>query len=403
MASDPVARSYRVQPWHKPLVAELRAASSGLVYDPVASDGTTTSPLLLELRVLDAALRDAEQSVRPRTLRRRTYARELVAGLARRGTFASPAAAPVVRDDARRPLQSPRELRRRVDEVAATAQSAIRSIERSRRYRDTPMPDGVSLYQSVDVPRLRALQRVLRAARMLAARSARLPSHARIAIPTRSAALTAQAQRPISALYERWVFLEIVRAFHGSLDSAVIATLLADTGTGLARDFDERTEYVRMENDGRTLRIRFEPWILTRELAIAGGHGVYRSATVAHAWRPDILIQLERGSRAGIPIVTSAWVIDAKLATAARRELWGQVLKYSSMRAAIDDAAVVRMVALALPARDAGGIEFYESLPAGPHVPLHVLPLLPGSRTRAAAEALAKLVAAVLAAHRVRP
>ena len=292
-------------------------------------------------------------------------------------------------------MQPIRELLRRIDGIATTAQTAVRSIERNRRYRDTPMSTGASLYQSVDVPRLRALVAVQRAAGALAARAARLPARSSIHLPARRAALTAHAQRPLSALYERWVFLEIVRAFHGALDSDLLASLLGEGSGTLGGDFDEQTQYVRTEADGRTIRIRFEPWILTRELAVAGGHGVYRSATVAHAWRPDILIQVERGMRAGIPIVTSAWVIDAKLATAARRELWEQVLKYSSMRAAIDDALVVHSVALALPARDAGGIEFYESLPGGPHVPLHVMPLLPGTRTAAAEQALAQLVAEV--------
>ena len=382
MASDPAFAGFRAQPWHRALVDELREVSTGLVYDIAGAEGAAPSPLLAELRLLEAALRSAEQSLAVRLTRVREDARGMETLLCRgtRVVPVRPIAPPLLH--ARR---SARELRQRVDDLAASAHTAVRAIERNRRYRDTPMSTGASLYQSSDLPRLRELQRVQRAARALAVRIAHLPAHAVVTLP-RTVGEAAQALRPLAALYERWVFLQIVRAFHGSLDSAVTASLLS------GGDFDERTEYVRAIRGDRTVRVRFEPWILTRELAVTGGHGVYRRAGVAHAWRPDILITVEHGMRAGIPIVTGAWVIDAKLATAARRELWDQVLKYSGMCASIDDARVVRSIGLALPGRDAGGIAFYESLPPPPHVPLYVLPLLPGTRTEAAAQALQKLV-----------
>jgi hypothetical protein len=385
MASDPAFTGFRPQPWHRALVDELRDVSTGLVYDVAGAEGTAPSPLLAELRVLERALHDAEHTARSRPARVRADARGL-ATLLTRGENAVRAKATRAPAGGQRSL---RELRQRIDELAASAHAAIRTIERNRRYRDTPMTGTASLYQISDLPRLRELQRAQRTARALAARIARLPANAMVTLPRTYTGEAAQALRPLAALYERWVFLQIVHAFHGSLDSSVVAALLR------GGDFDERTEYVRTLRGERSIRIRFEPWILTRELAVTGGHGVYRRAGVAHAWRPDILITMERGVRAGIPIVTGAWVIDAKLATAARRELWDQVLKYSEMCASIDDARVVRSIGLALPARDAGGIEFFESLPPPPHVPLYVLPLMPGTRTDAAQQALQKLVGEV--------
>src|SRR5688572_2235227 len=235
MASDPAFTGFRAQPWHRALVDELRDVSTGLVYDIAGAEGAAPSPLLAELRVVEAALRSAEQSLDVKPMRVREDARGIET-LLWRGTRALPMRATAPPIHARR---SRRELRQRVDELAASAHTAIRAIERNRRYRDTPMSTGASLYQSSDLPRLRELQRVERAARALAVRIAQLPASAVVALPRLAGGEAAQALRPLAALYERWVFLQIVRAFHGSLDADVTASLLS------GGDFDERTEFVR--------------------------------------------------------------------------------------------------------------------------------------------------------------
>lgn len=381
----------RAQPWHRAMIAELEAVSPGLVFDPVGAGGISESPLYQELRALEAVLREAEAGDASRAIPLRITTRNLAARtrLPPRRPSRAPSAS-------REPVPNAiRDFRGRISRIIATAEAAIRSIERSRRYRDTPTAKQSTLYADVDVPRLEALQKIVRAARMLTARASSLPDSTRLRVP-RVSLLTQRAQRPISAMYERWVFLEIVRAFHGTLDGHIIEQLLGPGESATVRDFDERTQYVATMHNC-TLRIRFEPWIPIRELSIAFEHGLYRGPALAHAWRPDIVIQVERGTRAGIPVVSDAWIIDAKLATAPRRDLWSQVLKYADIRASSNDASVVRMIALALPAPDDGGIGFFESLPAGAPVPLRVLPLLPGQRTRSAAAALSSLVSAVTA------
>jgi len=393
MASEQAVAQVRAQAWHRAMATDLAAISPGLVYDPVGTGSIGASPLYQELRALEAVLREAELETRPRRIARRVNVRTLARDTRlpiRRATTARPEIEPAQLDAAQA-------LRARIGQIIATAESAIRAIERSRRYRDTPMSKQPTLYADVDVPRLEALQKIVRSARMLTARAAGLHDPARLRVP-RVSLLTERAQRPISAMYERWVFLEIVRAFHGALDAKVVDQLLGP-GDSMARDFDERTQYAATMHEC-TVRIRFEPWILSRELSIAFEHGLYRGAALAHAWRPDIVIQVERGTRGGIPVISDAWIIDAKLSAAPRRELWTQVLKYADIRASSNDTAVVRMVALALPAPDDGGIAFFESLPAGAPVPLRVLPLLPGQRTRSGAAALASLVAAVISATR---
>jgi hypothetical protein len=395
MVSDPGAPTYRTLPWHGALVADLAALSTGLVHDPVAASAAT-SPLMVELRALDAALRSAASTrQQPHRPAGAAEARALATALGSRHPRGRPAGTPAVPGAAAHDgftAHGKRQLRQRIRDVAAIAHAAARSIERNRRYRDTPMSTGASLYQAQDVPRLEALQVLIRAARALAARAALLPDDAIVLLPARRSVLAPGSRRPLSALYERWVFFEIVRALHGPLDDAVLQSLLGGPRAGIGGDIAERAHYVRTRPDGRTIRVRFEPWVVTRELAIAGGHGVYRSAAIAHAWRPDVLIQVEAGSGStDVPVVTDVWAVDAKLASAPRRELWEQVLKYGDIRAAIDDSPVVRSIALALPAPDAGGIEFFESLPGGDHPPLAVLPLLPGTRTRAGEEALRKL------------
>jgi len=394
MASEQRPAQIRAQPWHRAMISDLEAVSPGLVYDPVGAGSISASPLYQELRALEAVVRGAESTDAPRRTHSRIAPRALVAETRMpprrvQALHAEPVASQV---------RAVAEFRKRIGSIAATAESAIRAIERSRRFRDTPMLRQSTLYADVDVPRLEALHKVVRTARMLNARVAALPETAPLRVP-RVSLLTQRAQRPISAMYERWVFLEIVRAFHGTLDGHTIEQLLGPAENAAVRDFDERTQYTATMN-GCTLRIRFEPWILSRELSIAFEHGLYRGPALAHAWRPDIIIQVERGTRAGIPVVSDAWIIDAKLATAPRRELWMQVLKYADIRASSNDATVVRMIGLALPAPDDGGIGFFESLPASPPVPLRVLPLLPGERTRSASAALAGLVNAVSASTR---
>lgn len=390
------AQIYRSRPWHDAMIAELLTVSPGLVYDPAAAEHPEASPLHQELRAIDAALRSAEQAPGPSRANIRLDARSLTQA-ARRGALRRTHPAPkAVLDPRTDPVTTA--IRQRLREIVTTAEAAIRSIESSRRYRDMPIAGNTTLYESVDVPRLRMLRDALRVARALAARAAHtagIPPATQRTLRSR-AVFTRKAQRPVSALYERWVFLQIVKAFHGELDPAVAAALLTDHGGSLPPDFDERTQFIMPCSNGRTLRIRFEPWILTRELAIVGEHGLYRGVEGAHAWRPDVVIQIEHGTRAGIPIVASAWIIDAKLASMPRRELWEQVLKYAQIRGSIDDALVVREVALALPALDDGGIAFYESLPSDPPVQLRVLPLLPGTSTVAAQNALKRLVSDVL-------
>lgn len=390
------AHTYRSRPWHDAMIAELLSVSAGLVYDPAAAEHPEASPLHQELRAIDAALRAAEQPPRPRRENIRFDARSIAEG-ARRGALRRTNAVPS-------PIVDPRldpaatAIRQRLREIVLSAEAAIRSIESSRRYRDMPIAGNTTLYESVDVPRLRMLRDALRVARALASRAAHISG---IPVSTRQilrsrAVFTRKAQRPVSALYERWVYLQIVKAFHGALDSTLAQMLLNDFGGSLPPDFDERTQYVKPCSNGRTLRIRFEPWILTRELAIVGEHGLYRGAEGAHAWRPDAVIQIEQGTRAGIPVVESAWIIDAKLASLPRRELWEQVLKYAQIRSAINDTPVVQQVALALPAADDGGIALYESLPPDPPVALFVLPLLPGSSTPASQNALKRLITQVM-------
>ena len=389
----------RPRPWHAAMIADLLAVSPGLVYDPAAAEHPEASPLHHELRAIDAALRSAERPAGPARNNTRFDARSM-AEAARRGALrrTHPVPGPVV-DPRLDPVSVA--IRQRLREIVLSAEAAIRSIESSRRYRDMPIAGNTTLYESVDVPRLHMLRDALRVARALAARASQvtgIPVSTQRFLRSR-AVFTRKAQRPLSALYERWVFLQIVKAFHGDLDDAFAATLLTDHGGLLHPDFDERTQYLKPCSDGRTLRIRFEPWILTRELAIVGEHGLYRGVEGAHAWRPDVVIQLERGTRAGIPVVESAWIIDAKLATLPRRDLWEQVLKYAQIRSSINDTPVVREVALALPASDDGGIMLYETLPPQPPVPLHVLPLLPGSSTPAAQNALKRLSREVLRAR----
>ncbi len=374
----------RVADWHDALVRDLLAVSPALVYDPVAGGDMSAAPLLRELRAIRQQIARARmhqesaltQSARQRSQRLLGLARSTrAAALPEKGAALNPAATLA-----------------RLREMAAAARGAIRSIERNRRYRDVPTAQGApTLYQAHDVPRSTALRQALKGAQSLAHHLRNLPAlPAARATLAREPASHARAELPLSALYERWVYLRLIRAFQQGMAGPPAAhATLGDLELAEA-------EGAEFHANDRTVRIRFEPWILSREVAIASGHALYRAGAVTHAWRPDTVIQIEEGVRAGIPVVRDVYIIDAKLAASPRDEVWDQVAKYRHIRASTNDERVVRMIALALPSLRPVPLETLQQRFDRLGVAARVLPLLPGDESGAGDESLRRLVAEVL-------
>ncbi|MEX2285267.1 MAG: hypothetical protein WEE89_22470 [Gemmatimonadota bacterium] len=372
---DRPAAEPRLPPWYAAMVRDLSAISPDLVYDPVAGGNAVAAPLLRELRSIarDITSARAADPVHQAAAQRRG----LQFGQLPHRTVRLPATEPKLPDSS---------TRARLHEIAAQARAALDAIERNRRYRDLANPAGaLTLYQSQDLPRRETLNQVLRAARSLARQistASKQPSTS--SVEQRRPRAPFRAQLPLSMLYERWVYLQLVGALQSRLQAAGEPALSVEL---------EAAAFVVHDS---VIRIRLEPWIPVRELAIAGGHALYRAGAATHPWRPDVIIQIERGARAGIPIVEHAYVIDAKLASSSRDAIWEQVVKYRYICAAIDDRRVVRTIALALPtSRPAAELELqHRSARIGVNV--QVLPLMPGGMSTAGPESLDRLVAEVL-------
>lgn len=416
------------------LVDELRAISDGLVYEPVGTGGAESAPLERELRVIESALQARRHApIATRGALRLSRERALLRALERadenapgsgpatgRGSWlrapslsehrvgpgssfgtphlsvAEAGRAPRSAMGSRRPAllrapdldeRSARAMLARANAIDRDTRAAIRRIERNRRFRDTPMPTGSTLYQSVDEPalaRLRDLQhRSQRVAAELRRRFAegafsgtatggwavrpRQPLRettraSRADSPYPAASGTPRPQgvpRPLSALYERWVMLRVVEALRdaGLEGGSMHDALIRDERKGYWRDFDDEAAVTFTGTQDRIVRVRFEPWIHPRNVAIMQGEGLYRAGDALHSWRPDIVIQIDDAARpalehrgVGLPAVRACIIIDAKLAPVLRMTHWQQVQKYRFVRASANDARVVRNLFIASPA-----------------------------------------------------
>ncbi|MGH7576802.1 MAG: hypothetical protein ACREM1_16965 [Longimicrobiales bacterium] len=410
------------------LVDELRAISTGLVYEPVGTGGSEAAPLEQELNVIEMILR-ARSGPRPpwrggaalgvARAPRPSRERALLSAL-RQGTLDPLRGRAVTRAEPGLDERAARAILARVVSIDRAARAAIRRIERNRRFRDTPMPTGSTLYESVDEPalvRLHALQRRSRRAAVAIRRGlsqaadgpppavgggreagrfgtlaagrrevggfgvftparrggqadgfGRMQGSGRIGTFGRAgpgqlarAILGPKPEgvvRPLSALYERWVMVRVVEALRaaGLEGGSIHDALIRDERKGDWRDFDDDAAVTLGATANRIVRVRFEPWIHSRNVAVMRGDGLYRSGDAPHSWRPDMVLQIEDAARAarqawssGVPVVRAVIIIDAKLAPVLRMTHWQQVQKYRFIRASANDARVVRHVYIASP------------------------------------------------------
>jgi hypothetical protein len=376
----------RAEHWHEALRRDLLDISPALVYDPVAGGNTAHAPLLRELRSLQAQIRRSQREFEYSLLLPVWQRRRSLSGALH--SRALPTALTELSVDPRRVIA-------RLQEIAGAARNAIRLIERSRRYRDAPTPDGgATLYQAHDVPRRAAWQRALHGAQRMVRQLRDLPGTS--SPQPRRASNRDNRNRtelPLSTLYERWVFLRIVRAFQERFREPAIGC----QQFGLADLESAELEGIRFQRGDRIIRIRLEPWIAAREIAIAEGHALYRPGPATLAWRPDIVVQVEAGSRAHIPLIESAYIIDAKTSTGPPDEVWERVSKYRRIRASRNDSRVVRLVALALPTAQAPALPAALKPYQGPQLEWTSLSLLPGDTSDTGSRVLHDFIERVLA------
>lgn len=275
----------------------------------------------------------------------------------------------------------------RIHDCCDSLDYQVARIEEDRRYRDISFDDGPTLFQREDVPRitrlLEARQRAdaLRKQVDLATRRALfrgvrselgLPSTPTFqhVVPYRrvhrvmssyvSSSLTLIEQstgdirlKATSRLYEHWVLLQVIQAFREEGFVAMRASSLFRHNArrlAFAVDLDRGACVEFVAEDGRLLRITYEPWIFARDMAQQRHLSLYRGSSGHVPWSPDIVIELlstapDEKSR----ITEWALALDVKYTREVRDTHWIGVKKYREMRATRNRKQVVKQVWIAYP------------------------------------------------------
>lgn len=255
------------------------------------------------------------------------------------------------------------------------------SIQRDRVFRDVSHGDGPTLYEQIDLPRIRRLNAARAKGLSLGSMISnvmRLPlfdgckpcmgalgSHNFSQNDLYRAAFRIMKEfleygtlwlgdqadgdeakiKLTSRLYEHWVFMSLINAFrHAGIQFATWVDYLRESlRSHFSLEFDRGLRFEGAIGGGRTLGITFEPWIASRKHAESKSLSVYRDGEVA-AWCPDILIELIWNA-----VTRYAIVIDCKYSRVLNETAWG-TRKYHKIRAIPSGAQIVKQIWLAHPA-----------------------------------------------------
>ena len=304
----------------------------------------------------------------------------------------------------------------RVQDCEESIRRHIREIENERPYRDVKLGSEPTLYETVDVPRIRRLQELAQQGEYLEKsihRATRLwflkgvapleklpetPVFLNIATYHRVRELIRKYHglslvildqqgstriKMTSRMYEQWVFLQLAAAFRK-------AGLKCGGVSGLWRRARRRRFVVDLERGariefslvgGRSLALRFEPWIFPADVARERNETVYRGQQGDVPWCPDVLIEVLGASGE----VEYAAVVDAKYSVRIEERHWEPTSKYLQIRGTRDNRRVVKQLWLSHPGTDTW-VKFRDPYlqwtDAGPTVPQGenaegILPLTP--------------------------
>jgi hypothetical protein len=179
-----------------------------------------------------------------------------------------------------------------------------------------------------------------------------------------------------SRMFEQWVFLQTLAAIRacGMAPMDQDGLLTRSRHHRFTIDLERGTRVSFHCPDGRSLSVRYEPWIHPSALAKSLHETVYRGKTGENSWSPDVLIEIFDGSadRSRPARLEYALIIDAKYTNRITQRHQDGVLKYNEIRSTGDDRPVVKQVWLAYPSD--GGItpwdEAVEWTTMGPNRPL---------------------------------
>ncbi len=159
-----------------------------------------------------------------------------------------------------------------------------------------------------------------------------------------------------SRIYEQWAFLQIIAAFRA-------AGLSCESQQGILHsskmfrytlDLDRGARVTFQSENGRSIVVRYEPWVMPRESAIQSRDTVYRGRHGDGAWSPDIMIEFISESDEGerYPLIDYAVVVDAKYSSEIREHHWKDTSKYLEIRATATGKQVVKQQWLVFPGDD---------------------------------------------------
>jgi hypothetical protein len=269
----------------------------------------------------------------------------------------------------------------RAEDCRRRAEGHIASIVRDRPFRDVGQADGSNLFVDVDEPKIERLRFAARRAdhlydRISSARrleflqggqpELRLPDSPvfRNVQPYRkfrdevltyfgsSLAMldegVEERAKSTSRMYEQWIFLQLLSAFRlcGLQAVGQEGLLTRSTRDRFTIDIERGTKVWFASGDGRTLRVRYEPWIHPVSLARSLHDTVYRGRSGDSSWSPDVLVEVLSEDHNGKESlrVDYAVVIDAKYTHQINQRHKDGAQKYNEIRRTLDDRPIVKQV-----------------------------------------------------------
>ncbi len=280
-------------------------------------------------------------------------------------------------------------LQKRAEICAKAASEHCRLIEGERHLRDIDFGEGPSIYEAVDLPRIRRLNDAgRRAARAMSAAESMARSHVLLNVPAeliapkggafQRSAEYRQVLRIIRAfllenamfyegedlsavtkltsrLFEHWSFLRIVESFReaGLQLQEWNETLRENLRSMFIVNFERGLQFEGQLSTQLRLRMRYEPWVFNRALAEAKGETLFRGMTGSIAWSPDIVLEcLRQESGHWVPIY--AIVMDCKYSRRITDQHWSDTKKYLEIRSTQSRRQVARQLWLISPCTTEG-------------------------------------------------
>ncbi|HEY3967183.1 MAG TPA: nuclease domain-containing protein [Planctomycetaceae bacterium] len=275
-------------------------------------------------------------------------------------------------------------LLRRARYCATVARDHIRAIVSEQKLRNVRFANKPTLYEMVDMPKIRRLEDAIRKAyagialatkladlqflqgvppELVASRDGvfqRSPEYKAVFLLIRRFLLdnavwyqgdsVSTVTKLTSRLFEQWCFLRIVDAFRAAgLELREWTDALRDNlRSRFILDFDRGLLFEGKLTETFRLRFRYEPWILGEESAAIANETLCRGSLTDVPWSPDIVIECLREDTNGLRTVYGI-VLDCKYTKKIKSQHWNATAKYQQIRSTGFKQQVIRQLWLVAP------------------------------------------------------